>query len=130
MIAGKASSGQQPPRFPMKTHLPSAGPLAIHPGAIGLDGVIAAETALSHVDGAAGRLIVRGHDLDELEGWSFEAVLALLWRDLLPGPPGEGELRASLGRARGRAFALLGTLLPATDGLSSVEALRLLLAAL
>jgi citrate synthase len=113
----------------MQTHLP-AGPRAIHPAAVGLDGVIAAETALSHVDGEAGRLIVRGHDLDELEGWSFEGVLALLWRDLLPSPPDEAELQAALGRARFRAFALLGPLLPATDGLSSVEALRLLLAAL
>jgi citrate synthase len=34
--------------------------------AIGLDDVIAAETALSHVDGEAGRLILRGHDLEEL----------------------------------------------------------------
>ena len=31
---------------------------------IGLDDVIAAETALSHVDGEAGRLILRGHDLN------------------------------------------------------------------
>ena len=35
---------------------------------LGLDDVVAAETTLSHVDGEAGRLIVRGHDLEELAG--------------------------------------------------------------
>ena len=34
--------------------------------ATGLDDVVAAETALSDVDGLAGRLIIRGHSLDEL----------------------------------------------------------------
>ena len=42
---------------------------------VGLDDVVAAETALSHVDGEAGRLIIRGFDLEELAGHqSFEAV--------------------------------------------------------
>jgi citrate synthase len=43
--------------------------------ASGLDGVVAAETVLSHVDGAAGELIIRGLSLDELAGrTSFEAL--------------------------------------------------------
>ena len=44
----------------------------------GLDDVVVAETVLSHVDGAGGRLIVRGHELEDIAGRSFEAVLALL----------------------------------------------------
>jgi citrate synthase len=32
----------------------------------GLEGVVAAETRLSRVDGNAGRLIVAGHDIEEL----------------------------------------------------------------
>ncbi len=106
------------------TQAPEGAPIA------GLDNVVAAETVLSHVDGTAGRLIVRGYDLHELAGWRFEAVLALLWRDLAPGDPNEAEITAALGKARESAFALLGPLLAATDGLSSVEALRLLLSAL
>lgn len=48
----------------------------------GLDGVIAADTVLSEVDGEAGRLIVRGYSLDEIVGrWSFEEALALLRRE-------------------------------------------------
>ena len=34
----------------------------------GLDDVIAAETVLSHVDGAGGRLVVRGHELEDIAG--------------------------------------------------------------
>lgn len=48
--------------------------------AIGLDDVVAAETALSDVDGLAGRLIIAGHSLELLSGHRrFEEVLALLW---------------------------------------------------
>ena len=108
----------------LATQAPEDAPMA------GLDNVVAAETVLSHVDGIAGRLIVRGHELRELAGWRFEAVLALLWRDLAPGNPDEARIAAELGAAREHAFALLGPLLPASDGLSSVEALRLLLSAL
>jgi len=46
----------------------------------GLEGIVAAETVLSDVDGAAGRLIIRGHSLDEIAGrWTFEEAVALLW---------------------------------------------------
>jgi citrate synthase len=97
---------------------------------IGLDDVVAAETVLSDVDGTAGRLIIRGHDLEDLAGWSFEAVLALLWDELAPDPMDAAQIAAALGHGRSRAFAVMAPLLPATDGLAPVEALRLLLAAL
>lgn len=32
----------------------------------GLEGVVAAETRLSRVDGNGGRLVVAGHDIEEL----------------------------------------------------------------
>ena len=51
----------------------------------GLDGVVAAQTRLSHVDGQAGRLILGGYELEELAGRvSFEEAAYLLWRDGLP----------------------------------------------
>ena len=34
----------------------------------GLEGIVAAETVLSHVDGERGRLILRGHEIDDLAG--------------------------------------------------------------
>jgi citrate synthase len=71
---------------------------------IGLDDVVAAETALSDVDGLAGRLIIRGYSLDELAGHaSAEDMLALLW----DGQFGRVPTAAELGAARVRAFELL-----------------------
>jgi citrate synthase len=97
---------------------------------LGLDDVVAAETALSHVDGEAGRLIVRGFDLEDIANLSFEALCSLLWDGLAPGQLGESAVQAALGAARLRAYAIGGPLLPQTAGLAPVEALRLLLSAL
>ncbi|WP_332691878.1 citrate/2-methylcitrate synthase, partial [Devosia sp.] len=53
----------------------------------GLEDVVAAETVLSDVDGANGRLIVRGVSLDELVATSrYEDVLHLLCDGFLPLP--------------------------------------------
>lgn len=95
---------------------------------LGLDDVIAAETVLSHVDGEAGRLIIRGYDLEELAGRvSYEAALAILWEGLVPGGT---DLRTRLGEARRRAFALLAPLARHLEGLAPVEGMRMLLAGL
>ena len=105
---------------------------AIHPASTpGLEDVVAADTILSMVGGTAGRLIIRGHDLSTLAGWRFEELLALLWRDFLPGNPEADEIARRLGAARLHTFETLSpALLAATDDLSPVEALRLLLASL
>ena len=51
----------------------------------GLDGVVAAQTRLSHVDGQAGELIIGGYQLRELAGRvSFEEAAHLLWCGALP----------------------------------------------
>lgn len=51
----------------------------------GLEGVVAASTALSHVYGEEGRLVYRGYDIHELAGKaSFEEVAYLLWLGHLP----------------------------------------------
>src|SRR3954452_22233386 len=98
---------------------------------IGLDDVIAAETVLSHVDGEAGRLIIRGHDLEGLAGRvSYEAAVATLWDGVVPGAGSEAGIREALGRARVRAFALFAPLASALRALTPVEGMRLLLAAL
>ncbi len=55
-------------------------PLDDRPYSPGLEGVIAAETALGYVDGAAGRLLYRGYRIGDLvERGSFPAVAELLW---------------------------------------------------
>lgn len=46
----------------------------------GLEGVVAAETTLSHVDGLKGELIIAGYDVEEIAPHaSFEAATYLLW---------------------------------------------------
>lgn len=97
----------------------------------GLDNVIAAETVLSHVDGEAGRLIIRGLDLEDLAGHaSFEEAVALLWSGFVPAASDVTVLRADLGAARGRAFARFAPLAAHLKGLTATEAMRLLLASL
>lgn len=51
----------------------------------GLEGVVAAQTAISCIDGANGRLFYRGIDIDDLAAHSsFEETTALLWYGKLP----------------------------------------------
>ncbi|GAB7089949.1 citrate synthase [Halorubrum luteum] len=51
----------------------------------GLEGVLVAESGLSHVDGEAGKLVYRGYDIDDLaHEASYEEVLYLLWNGELP----------------------------------------------
>ena len=45
----------------------------------GLEGVVAAETRLSMVDGERGELVIGGFRVEELASWSFEDVVELLW---------------------------------------------------
>ncbi|QOG22314.1 citrate synthase/methylcitrate synthase [Bradyrhizobium sp. SEMIA] len=88
---------------------------------IGLDGVPAAETALSHVDGERGELIIAGEHVGRLAAKSsFEGVTARLWNGASKTALTEANVRASLGAARDRAFARLDELLPATKGLDPI----------
>ncbi len=51
----------------------------------GLEGVVVAESALSHINGDEGKLIYRGYTIEDLaRGASYEEVLYLLWHGELP----------------------------------------------
>jgi citrate synthase len=51
----------------------------------GLEDVVAADTAISYVDGIHGRLLYRGYDIHDLaENMSFTETVFLLWRGRLP----------------------------------------------
>jgi citrate synthase len=98
---------------------------------IGLDGVPAAETVLSHVDGERGELVIAGEHIADLAGKSsFEGVTARLWSGASGRTLSEADVRNSLGAARERAFARLPDLLPATRGLSIVDGFRAAIAGL
>ena len=80
----------------------------------GLEGVIAAETVLSHSDGERGILWVRGHTLPELVvEHGYEGAVALLWDGFAGNDLTRAAICAELGAAREIAFARLGTWLDA-----------------
>jgi len=91
----------------------------------GLDGVVVADTAMSEVDGEAGRLTVRGYAIEHLVATrGFEGVAALLWDGYAQGGADEGAVRQAFAAARVRAFSEVPKLLSASRGLNPVEALR------
>lgn len=95
----------------------------------GLDNVIAAETRLSEVDGANGRLVICGHSLDALAGhFAYEDVLVLLLPDLFSSSA--DFIRVELARARMQAFQHLTHLDRDLLSLSITEGLRALMARL
>jgi citrate synthase len=67
----------------------------------GLDGVVAARTRMSHVDGLNGVLIIGGYELKELAGHvSFEEAAHLLWRGNLPTREELDTLRGQMMKLR------------------------------
>lgn len=95
----------------------------------GLDDVIATETVMSDVDGLAGRLVIRGHSLDDLAGHvDYEELVGILLDGFFQDLPGPAELASRLGKARCEVFESLvaeGTPdagLPATDALRAAMA--------
>ncbi len=102
------------------------------PFVAGLEGVPAAETVLSDVDGAAGRLIVCGHPLDDfVASYDFAGAAAKLWAAAAGTPELESAtIHGALGAARAAAFARYLALGEAFNGLSPAEGLRLGLASL
>ena len=91
----------------------------------GLEDIVAAETMLSDVDGANGRLVIRGHGLGDLAGrWRFEQVVRLLLEGLVDELPDAEHLPAMLGTARAEVFDLVGPLLPALGQRPVYDAMR------
>ena len=95
----------------------------------GLEGVIAAETVLSEVDGQAGRLIIRGRSLDELAGRvRYEALIGLMFDGFFDALP--ADLGPALGEARAEVFKEVAALDSGLLDLAPVEAVRALTARL
>jgi citrate synthase len=67
----------------------------------GLEGVVAARTRLSHVDGQNGVLIVGGYEIEDLAGHvGFEGAAHLLWRGHLPDRAELAKLSAEMAGLR------------------------------
>ncbi|WP_066414235.1 citrate synthase [Halorubrum aethiopicum] len=82
----------------------------------GLEGVLVAESELSHVDGEVGKLVYRGYDIEELaRGASYEEVLHLLWHGSLPTPAELEEFGDDLAAERAVDDEVLSTVRTLAD---------------
>lgn len=110
------------------TEVPNPAQMTQDPVA-GLEGVVAATTRLSDVDGQNGVLILRGKTIEELAGQvSFEDAVSHLWQglDIVEDKP----LKYLFGEARIAAFSVTSLLEAAPASLSVYERMQLGLAAL
>jgi citrate synthase len=83
----------------------------------GLEGIVAATTAISKVDGTAGRLVYRGYDIHDLAcTTSFEEIAYLLWFGHLPNEQELAELQQKFVAERTISDSVLQAIqaLPAT----------------
>lgn len=95
----------------------------------GLEKIVAAETVLSDVDGANGRLIIRGYEVADLAArFSYEQAAALLWDGFFEPGRDAAALARDLGAARVAAYQRLKADLPRLATLGDVEGLRAALA--
>src|SRR5437879_11750493 len=70
---------------------------ASKPSRGGLEGIVAATTALSKVEGTAGRLIYHGYNIhDVARTTTFEEIAHLLWFGHLPNQTELSDLKAGL----------------------------------
>src|SRR5215472_7306236 len=97
----------------------------------GLEGVVAAETVLTNIDGSTGTWLLRGHALGEVvEGHGYEGAIALLWEGFAGPGLTRAAITAAFAEGRAIAFARLPTWLPTARGRPLGEGVRRLLAAL
>ncbi len=77
----------------------------------GLEGVVVAESELSYIDGDIGKLVYRGHAIEELaENATYEEVLYLLWHGSLPTAAALEEFTATMAAERAVDDAVLEAL--------------------
>lgn len=92
----------------------------------GLEGVVAATTELSHVDGERGELVIAGYPVEQLaEHATFEETTWLLWNGDLPSAPQLDRFREALAGARGLPDSTIALLRDcAHRRLDAMDALR------
>ncbi len=97
----------------------------------GLQGVVAAQTAISYIDGQHGRLSYRGIDINELaEKSTFEETTALLWYGKLPNQSQLERFKQKFAANRMIPDQLLSIMLALPKTTSPMSALRTTVSAL
>lgn len=101
------------------------GAVEQRPQKAGLEGIVATTTALSNVDGQAGRLVYRGYDIHDLaHATTFEEIAYLLWFGTLPTRAELAELQRDLLEQRELSAPLLAILRELPPGTAPMDALR------
>ena len=97
----------------------------------GLEGVIAAETVLSHSDAETGTIWLRGHTIEDLvKNHGYEGAVAILWEGFVGEGLTRDTIRRDFGAGRERAFARFDEWFGAAEKRAPLEGLRIALAAL
>jgi citrate synthase len=97
----------------------------------GLQGIVAAQTAISYVDGQNGRLYYRGINIDELAAHStFEETTALLWYGTLPNAGQLERLKQKFSANRMLPDPIISILFALPKTTSPMSALRTAVSAL
>lgn len=91
----------------------------------GLEGIVAATTALSKVEGSLGRLIYRGYNIHDLaKNVTFEEVAHLLWLGHLPNQAELNALKEKLAAQRKLSPAVLAVLRTLPANAEPMDVLR------
>jgi citrate synthase len=97
----------------------------------GLEGIVAAETVLSHADGESGTVLVRGHAIERLAAeQGYDGAVAVMWDGFAGHGLTRDSMRKALADARVKAFARSGEWLSCAANRPLAEGLRIALAAL
>src|SRR5512143_2520168 len=105
----------------------SSAPPPDTPPVRGLDGVVAVQTRLSHVDGQNGVLIIGGYELEELAGRvTFEETAHLLWTGRLPARAEAQAFSAEIAALRAIPQSAMAVVCEAAKrGAPPIDALRM-----
>ena len=97
----------------------------------GLEGVVAADTVLSHTDGNSGTIWVRGHTIDDLVAHhGYEGTVAIIWEGFAGENLTRARIQSEFGASRVRAFAQMDDWIGAAAKRPLLEGVRIALAAL
>jgi citrate synthase len=97
----------------------------------GLEGVIAADTVLSRVDGNDGTIWVRGHTIDDLvRNHGFEGTVAILWEGFAGAGLTRAQIQGELALGPQKAFARLDDWVGVAAKRPLLEGVRVAIAAL
>src|SRR5438309_1035813 len=91
----------------------------------GLEGIVAANTRLSDVQGQEGQLIYCGYDINELAGKvSYEEVVHLLWHNRLPNQRELDKLTTALRAERELPQGVIDWILAAPKDAAPIDVMR------